>query len=274
MKNKAQAPARFKFRDLGLGLFGLAVIILILVFVFLGARNILYNSNYFRIKEVITTNMDIDLKGDRRTALSYLKGRNIFSIDLGKESSRLSEFFPECKRIDLAKVLPNRVFIYFVKRKPAAYVKLYRYFIVDEEAALFYASNQSEDRDLPVILGLDTKIFGPKLGKQYNIRELRLALNIIKEASALGCGIKKINVSALNNASIILSFLPKAQAINGPIATGFSLLEVRLGADNIKSKIAILADLIKAQGNDLSNIKYIDLRFKEPVIKFNDAKTK
>ena len=50
------------------------------------------------------------------------------------------------------------------------------------------------------------------------------------------------------------------------------LLEVRLGADNIEEKVAILGGIFTQGKFDLGNIKYIDLRFKGPVIKNKDAK--
>jgi hypothetical protein len=51
-------------------------------------------------------------------------------------------------------------------------------------------------------------------------------------------------------------------------------LEVKIGWDNIKEKMDILGNLIAASGTDLANFKYIDLKFKDPVIKLNVTKPK
>ena len=47
--------------------------------------------------------------------------------------------------------------------------------------------------------------------------------------------------------------------------------EVRIGENNIRGKMMILGGLVKQAAKEWANIKYIDLRFKEPVIKLNNA---
>jgi hypothetical protein len=48
--------------------------------------------------------------------------------------------------------------------------------------------------------------------------------------------------------------------------------EVRTGANNIRQKMMILGGLVIQARKEWANIKYIDLRFKEPLIKLNNAK--
>jgi hypothetical protein len=54
--------------------------------------------------------------------------------------------------------------------------------------------------------------------------------------------------------------------------TGQAVFEIRIGNDNIKQKVSALNALFTQLMNDPGNIRYIDLRFKEPVIKFRDVK--
>jgi len=218
-------------------------------------------SDYFSIKEIIIKDADA-------ADLSYLKGRSIFILDLRKESEYILESYPGYNKINLVRILPNRLFVDFIKRNPVALVKLYKYFALDEDGVLFNASAQPEESGLPVILGLETKIFGPKPGRSYNIREVSFALDTIKEIkrnkALKDYRIKKLDVTSRANAAIFIS-LP------GQGAQEY-LLEVRMGADNIEDKIAILGGIF-AQGKfDLYKIKYIDLRFKGPVVKNKDAK--
>jgi hypothetical protein len=44
-------------------------------------------------------------------------------------------------------------------------------------------------------------------------------------------------------------------------------LEVKISQEDLKNKIAILGGLLVASKDELGNIRYIDLRFKEYVIK-------
>jgi predicted RNA binding protein with dsRBD fold (UPF0201 family) len=160
------------------------------------------------------------------------------------------------------RLLPNRIFVYFIKRKPLALVKLYRYFYVDAENVLFDNEAQFPDTKLPLIAGLETKIFKPRSGTKYNLRELSVALDIIKNAARnrllRGYQIKKIDVASLNNVSFYL----------GNEITG--ALEVKINEDNLKDKINLLSGLLAQVKNNLTSIKYIDLRFKEPVIKLKE----
>ena len=48
--------------------------------------------------------------------------------------------------------------------------------------------------------------------------------------------------------------------------------EVRTGMNNIRQKMMILAGLVTQERKEWINIKYIDLRFKEPLIKLNNVK--
>jgi cell division septal protein FtsQ len=223
---------------------------------------------YFQIKEIIA-------RGADATEFNYLKGKNIFSVDLNYESGYILDSYPDCGKIKLVRVLPDEIFIDFIKRKPLALVKLYRYFAIDDEGVLFYAK---EDLDLPIITGLETKIFGPKPGRRYNIKELALVLSIIKEVNKdkvlKHYKIRKIDVANPVNTSIFISHPQIMTDYSRPQKIIFQeAVEVKIGQEEIKDKIAILAGLINQEKSELVNIKYIDLRFKEPVIKFNEAKT-
>ena len=236
-----------------------AIIFLAYVYIISYIWKVFRYSDYFIIKEAVVRNAEnIDL--------SYLKGKNIFSIDLRKESGYILNSFPEYAAVRMSKVFPERVFADFIKRSPVAFIKLYKYFAVDDTGVIFYSQFQPEESGLPLITGLETKIFGPKTGKKYNIKELSLALSFAREIKRNkmleSYRIKRIDVAALTNASVLIE--------DG----GAQLLEVKLGADNIKYKIAMLGGLLAAARKDIGNIKYIDLRFKEPLINFKDAKAK
>lgn len=246
------------------------IIFLALVFIIGYSWKVLKSSDYFNIKDIITNEGDVP-------ELSYLEGKNIFSVDLRSESSDILAAYPNYSGIRLVRVLPNRIFVNFIKRKPLALVKLYRYFALDQNGVLFYPTDQPEEPELPIILGLETKIFGVQPGKSYyNIKELMLSLYIIKEVKRnrllKNYKIKKIDVTNIANTSIFIPHpLKTKDSINAQAPMVPIELEVRLGKDKIKDKITILSGLIIGAKDDLPKIKYIDLRFKEPVIKFKFA---
>jgi len=272
-KNKADLPLFTKARGFPFKLISAALIIFLAICFIMGyIWKVLVNADYFTIKDVMSGEAS-------RVDLSYLTGKNIFSLDLKKESAYILEAFPEYSDIKVIRVLPSRIFVDFIKRRPVAFVKLYRYFALDKDGVLFYGTQEPQGSGLPLVTGVETKIFGPKSGKKCDIKEIRLALNIIREARRnrilKNYKINKIDVASPDNASFFMPFLQKAveyPEAQAPVAP--ESLQIKIGQDNIKGKIILLGGLLGQVKNDLANIKYIDLRFKEPVIKFNDVKSK
>lgn len=211
----------------------------------------LLTSDYFAIKKIAINNKDVDL--------SYLKGRNTFSIDLKKLSYNLNARYPDYRAIRVSRYLPDCIVADFVKRKTVAYIRLYRYFAVDREGVLFNPENNYLNQEIPIILGLETKIFGPKPGQKLDVKEMWLALDLIKRFNGTEAlrdyKIKTINVSSLFD----LSFsIPEN-------------VEVKIGQD-LNEKLIIFISLLPHIHSELSRIRYIDLRFKEPVIKYKYEK--
>jgi hypothetical protein len=250
------------------------IIIALFIFSFLASiiylKNSLRNLDYFRVKDVV---VDAEGSGD----FSYLKGRNIFDIDITREAESISQAYPGYKRIKLIRVLPNRIFIDFVKRKPLAILKLYRLFSIDGEMVLFETGNEAANAELPLIVGLETKIFGPRAGTRYNIKELTGAIEIIQSIQdnriLKNYQIKKIEV---NNANHFTCFLAVPRAFLGNAqeksASDSDVLQIRFGREILPEKLDLLARLFSQIKNDLGRVGYVYLRFKEPVIKFNDDK--
>ncbi len=273
---------------------GLVIFGGILFVIFYSAGWFAKKSDFFKIREII-----INGNEGGNIALDYLKGRNIFTIDLKKEECLALRMYPVCKTIKLIKILPSRIFADSVIRKPIAYVKLYKYFYVDEDCMLFDSPvgleqfdgsteftlskvegltiNPQRGRriDLPVILGLDAKIFGPKKERKYDVKELTAALKIIKRIKnnvmLKDLVIKKIDAADLVNMSVFLFLsLPSANEAIDKTVLPLDLLEVKIGQEYIDEKVDIFGNLFAQSRNDFGNIKYIDLRFKDPVIKFKE----
>lgn len=254
-------------RALTLGVIIACVLLLLFCLaVFLG------RSEYFKVKEIIFN------ESNNMVDPSYLKGRSIFALDLVKEAENIAQHYPAYRKIRLIRMPPNRLFVDFIRRKPVGIVRLSRQLYVDAEGVLFEPPQQPEEEDLPYISGLETKIFDPKPGKKYNNRELALALSIIKEIKAnkllRGYNIKKIDVANLSSVSLFISEPAKKQVAKAqPAPLPEAFFEVKLDAQDTRGKVNILAGLLSQIKNDSGNIKYIDLRFREPVVRFNEAQT-
>ena len=228
----------------------ITAISLIVVYIFFQALSgFLFTSQLFNVKTVTTNDRSIDL--------TYLLGKNIFTLDLEREAQKLLNRFQDYNRIYLVRRLPDSIAVYLKKREPLAYVRLYRYFAVDQYGVLFDTDNKDGfSAQLPIIFGLENKIFGPKPGKSYrDVRELLLCLDLIREIKSVGalrkCAIKRIDVASPAQLSFYWQYI-----------------EVKIGESNISQKLRLLSSILTQLGADLPKIKYIDLRFKDPVIKY------
>lgn len=247
-------------------------IILVVISLLIGyIWGVLTTSDFFSVRQVIVRNSGI--------SFDYLKGRNIFSLDLSGQSRKVSLDCPDCRKARFTRVLPNCIFVDLLKRQPLALVKFYKDFAIDEQGVLFYPDAAVEEAGLPVIYGLETKIFAPKPGIKYKRAELELALTILKEFKAnktfRGFTLKRIDVANGQSAGFFI-LLPK-QAVDTKPAPQSEWIgfEVRTGETGIREKMIILGGLIMQARKEWGNIKYIDLRFKDPVIKLltvNNAK--
>jgi hypothetical protein len=247
----------------------LAIILLAFSFIIGYIWNVLTTADFFAVKQVIVRNSD--------NQFEYLKGRNIFSLNLSNEAWSVFLRCPDCRKVRFARILPNCIVVDFLKRKPVALVKFYKNFAIDEQGVLFLPDVATEELELPVIYGLETKIFAPKSGRSYKRPELGLALSIINEFKVnkafAGFTLKRIDVANPGSAGFFM-LLPR-QIVNytlpAPQAEWLGF-EVRTGVDNIRQKMMILGGLVIQGRKEWVNIKYIDLRFKEPLIKLNNAK--
>ncbi len=246
----------------------LPAIILLAIFLLLGyIWGILSTSDFFSIKQVYVRN-----SGE---SFDYLKGRNIFKLSLGRESAEALSHAPGCRSVRFLKIMPDCVIVDFVERKPVALAKFYKSYAIDREGVLFQPGFTGEEAGLPVIYGLETKIFAPKPGRKYSRPEVALALEIIREFNSgralKDFSLKRIDVANPESAKMFIliprrdpnytSSLPQVEW------TGF---EVRVGEGGIRQKMMILGGLLMHSQKELSNIEYIDLRFNEPVIQFKD----
>ena len=207
----------------------------------------LLTSEYFRIEKVITNNPLLDL--------SYLKGQNIFQIDLAILADDLYESFPNYRKITVTRELPDTISVDFVSRQAIGYVKLYRYFAVDDQAVLFYPQDKQLNPQLPIIEGLETRIFGPRPGQKVNVNELKTVIDLIKSYNNIKelreYKISRIIASDISNLSFFISHN----------------VQIKVGS-TLRGKLRILRSLLREIQSELDKVRYIDLRFKEPVIKY------
>lgn len=229
---------KFPFKIISIIILSLTAVFLLVFF----SHRYLTTSDYFEVKDSV-----------------YFSGRNIFKIKLRQEAQKMSRIYPDYKKIVLRRVLPDRVVIDFEPRQAVALLRLSDDFYVDREGVLFRLSRQRQSNSqLPLIVGLGARIPNPRSGAKYNEEPLQAILefiNCLKEDRVLSEYIK-IQQADLTNINDIILFTSVGCKIN-------------LGAiGSLDKDLSILRRLISDIKPDLTTVEYIDLRFREPVVKY------
>jgi cell division septal protein FtsQ len=211
---------------------------------------------FFRIKEVIVREGGV-VVSDAQKDFRYLVGRNTFTLDLRKEARRIQMMHPGYRTAHLIRYLPDRLCVDILKRSPVACIKGRRIFYLDDRSTLFEASLQSLPQNIPVITGIEKKVSVDQVGRRCSLPEAAFALTVIKETRGKlqPYTLAAVDVSSLDSLVMILS--------NG--------VQVKLGRELLAEKLQLLANLLMQVKTSLPSIDYIDLRFKEPVIKFKQS---
>ncbi|MGE5308449.1 MAG: cell division protein FtsQ/DivIB [Deltaproteobacteria bacterium] len=229
----------------------------------------LQGSRFFSVKKVIIREKD-DIT-ENESAFAYFNGRNIFAVDLARESQRIALSFPSYRKIRLTRFLPDCIFVDFLRRTPVACIRAAKPLCVDDAAVLFELEKPAEPLGLPVIAGIERKLGQYRPGRICLLKELAVSLEVIRAAGQdKTLSRYRLGTIDVSTPASIVCFLYPREAV----AAGDAALEVRLGAESVAAKLQILATVLTQMRGNAANIKYIDLRFNEPVIKFKNMEKK
>lgn len=265
-KNRQKIPLAARFAPQRLLLINAATLAALAV-LFFAVLSSLKQSGSFLVDKVIIREKGVSSDSE----FSYFRGKNIFALDLAREAERFAGYFPNYKMIRLTRFLPDCVFVDFQHRNPVAVIasgggkgSLGSY--LDENMIFFEREADASLAALPVITGMEKKAQAARPGRRFIQPEIALAFGIIKVAqhdrSFRDFRVMEIDVSSLSSLSFLL-------ALPGPSVRD-DWLEVRVGGEEVDVKLKVLSNILAQLGPRLSGIKYIDLRFKEPVIKFKN----
>lgn len=158
------------------------VIKLLLLLGFLGAcikgMNYFYNSNYFKVKEIVVEGNVHYEKEEILNQLSEIVGENIFEIDKRKTEEKLLKDLVWLKEVRMNKVFPDKVFINIIERK--SFIKIEckgRFYILDSEGVVLEEIAEVELRKYKELLLVRNVVnYHPTPGEK------------IAKKNVLGCG--------------------------------------------------------------------------------------
>jgi len=224
--------------------------IIIGVLLFKGIHHFFVRSDYFKIKIIV---IDPSLQFIQKRDLAYLKGKSIFVVDLKAFHRKLSFKYPQITQLRINRNFPNQISLKAVKREPLAQIQLLSKIITVDQHGIVLQQGDAINNALPVIKGVKTKI-APKLGLPVRGIDLRIALKIIRlfenNSRLKGHHIYNVNVENLSKIEFDIK----------------NMFKIVLDRENIDQKINLLGVVLTQGQLKIKEIKYIDLRFKEPIL--------
>ncbi len=211
---------------------------------------VLESSDYFNVKTII---IDPSLQFIDKRDLKKLKRKNIFKVDLKAVQRRLSSKYPQISDLKVIRRFPGQIYLTAKKRLPFAQMRVKERTVILDDSGVVLSIKNKEDSHLPLILGAYTNVRF-SLGLPVTYTSVKAAIKILRAMDAYGAQssykIERVDVQNLSKIGIYLS----------------KDLMVFVDSDKVNRKIKIL-NLVLSQGQlDLKTVKYIDLRFKEPII--------
>ena len=226
---------------------------IVIVVVFFGARQAtqaLFDFRYFKIK---TVEIDRTLSFLDKRDFASLNGKSIFNVDVVRFQRSLMDKYPQMAQANMTRKFPDRILVLARKRAPFAQVYIQnKTFLIDDQGIILFGAPEKGE-ELPLISGIFSRrriTTGSALGGESTL----LALNIIKgfqnNHSFSPYVVKKIDVDNLKEIDFHLS--------NG--------LKIIVDKTDIERKMNTLAMVLSRNRLDTEQVKYIDLRFKDPIL--------
>ena len=214
-----------------------------------GVQNYITSSDYFKIRDLraegIADARYVDLMREE------ILGGNIFRLDTLKLSEKIRRRFPTFYSVTVNRVLPSQLWIVAKERIPVAEIKRDLYYVFDVDGVVIGGLSSSGTLNLPLIVGLESQLPRIKIGTEYSLSTLRRALVLAKALRDYNdFVVSRIDASDPGNLVFYLA----------------DEVQIKIGDRDFENKISPLSSILHSIGGDLSNVKYIDLRPKEPVV--------
>ena len=207
-------------------------------------------SDHFLVKEIW---ISPSLKFINSRELMTFKGRSMFDVDLKAIRRQLQNQYPEVDQLKIIRKFPDKIWILARRREPFAFIASDRRCIVLDENGVVLAFAAKPGLNLPAINGvqMDKKV---SLGQPFKEEEVAVALDIIKTAQ------EEAHFAPYKIALVDVSNLSR---INCQISNH---VQVILDRERIPQKIRKLGVLLSEGHIDFTDVQYIDLRFREPLL--------
>ena len=231
--------------------------------IFFGISNFLKTSSYFNIKRVIFIGLE-DKEIADNIAQDYIS-ENIFDCNLIQISRDIKLHFPQFHDLRIVRNFPDSLTVYIIQRRPIAQLhsRNREYFLIDNEGMIISRGSSSPYDKFIIIEGIKG-VSSLRFGQKIIVNDLKKAL----ELTAVTLANQNKLANLLNNFTLtsIAIDVSKFPTIVMKIAN----FELRFAEESYNDKINIFLKLLPTLKGKIEQVKYIDLRFSEPAISFQE----
>ena len=184
-----------------------------------------------------------------------LVGNNLWELDIRALAEALHRQQPWLKTVRVVRQLPSAIRIQAIPRIPLAQVKLTQWYPVDRDGFILPEGGQEPSPNLIRIVGFDRTKFALKVGALNTDEHLAAALRVVqtlrRTAGPLSRRLTAVDVADLQQLRFTLD----------------GETEVRCGSETeLGAELERLRATLKIIARQSMAVRYIDVRFKEPVI--------
>jgi cell division septal protein FtsQ len=184
-----------------------------------------------------------------------LIGKNLWELDIRALAETLHRQQPWLKTVRVVRQLPSAIRIQAIARIPLAQVKLSWWYPVDREGFILPEASQEPSPNLIRIVGFDRTKSALKVGMLNADERLGAALRVVqtlrRTAGPLSRRLTAVDVTDLQQLRFTLD----------------EETEVRCGSETeLGAQLERLRATLKIIAKQPMTVRYIDVRFKEPVI--------
>ena len=187
--------------------------------------------------------------------LAKLKGQNLFSVDLMKVEARIHARYPQLADLSVTRRFPDQIFVTATKREAFAKILMDGRACVIDRAGYMIGAPVDGQQSLVLIKGLKRQKASP--GDPVADERVKLAGMIIMTFHQD----KRLSLAGLETVNV-----DDPTRIVCELGTEEFAFQVIIDKDNAASRLKTLSDVLSRGGLDLKQIKYMDLRFGEPIL--------
>lgn len=208
--------------------------------------------------------------GPSLTLREPIIGTNLWGLDIHALADQLKQQQPWLRDVRVVRQLPSAIQIEAIPRTLVAQVRLDRWYPVDQGGFILPQGSAEPAPHRVRLTGFERVGAALRVGKDNTDERLRLALRIVQKwrrtPSPLSQHLVEINVADPQQIRFVINVSTLHPAVPGSGQAGGDI-EVRCGSESeLDTHLKRLQAALKAVTRSPFAVKYIDVRFKEPVI--------